>query len=54
MQRIRQVRSLLFGLLTVLVAVGWLAATSSFAADTHMSKPFAGVKVNGGTVTHAK
>jgi hypothetical protein len=42
------------GLLTALVAVGWLAATSSFAADTHTSKPFSGVKVNSGTVTHSK
>jgi hypothetical protein len=49
-----QARSLLRGLLTVLVAVGWLAATSSFAADIHMSKPFTGTKVNGGTVTHAR
>lgn len=54
MRGMLQVRSLLMGLLTVLVAVGWLAATSSFAADTHMSKPFTGTKVNGGTVTHAK
>ena len=53
MQSIRQVRSLLLGLLTVLIAVGWLVATSSFAADMHMSKPFTGVKVNGGTVTHS-
>ena len=54
MQRMRLVRSMLMGLLTALVAVGLLVATSSVAADTHTSKPFSGVKVNGGTVTHSK
>jgi len=54
MQRMQRGRAMFMGLLTALVAVGLLAATSSFAADAHTSKPFSGVKVNGGTVTHAK
>jgi hypothetical protein len=45
---------MLLGLLVALVAVGLLAVTSSFAADTHTTKPFSGVKVNGGTATHSK
>jgi len=42
-------------LLRSFVAIALLAATSSLAADahTHTSKPFSGVKVNGGTVTHS-
>ncbi|MGE5850587.1 MAG: hypothetical protein ACM362_10700 [Candidatus Methylomirabilota bacterium] len=49
MNHLRQVR--LFGmLLAAFVAVGLLAATSSFAAETTM--PFTGNTVNGGTVTH--
>jgi hypothetical protein len=41
------------GLLS-LVAVVFLVAVSGFAADTHTSKPFSGIKVNGGTVTHTR
>jgi len=42
-------------LLRSFVAIALLAATSSLAADahTHTSKPFSGVKVNGGTVTYS-
>jgi len=42
-------------LLCSFVAIALLAATSSLAADahTHTSKPFSGVKVNGGTVTYS-
>jgi tetratricopeptide (TPR) repeat protein len=40
--------------LAVLLAAGLLAATGAFAADAHTTAPFAGVKVNGGTVHHTK
>lgn len=42
-------------LLLAAVAAALLAAPAgAFAADMHTSKPFSGVKVNGGTVTHSK
>ena len=41
-------------LFVALSVVVFLAAMSSFAADTMTSKPFAGAKVNGGTVTFSE
>jgi hypothetical protein len=42
--------------LVALCAAGLLAATTSRAShhESHTTKPFTGVKVNGGTVTHTK
>ncbi len=54
MHRIRQARSIGIALLFVLVGVTFLTITSSFAAEVHRSKPFAGTTVNGGTVAHTK
>ena len=34
--------------------VGFFAAGLAAAAESHTSRPFSGVKVNGGTVTHTK
>lgn len=42
------------GLLIAVFAVIFLVPISSFAANEHTTKPFTGVKVNGGTVTHTK
>ena len=36
------------------LVVALLVAAGAVAADMHTSKPFAGAKVNGGTVTHSK
>jgi len=47
---IRSIRAMLVSL----VALALLTVTSSFAVDNHVSQPFKGVKVNGGTVTHSK
>lgn len=41
-------------LLLALGVIAGLTATGSSAANNHVSKPFSGVKVNGGTVTHSK
>ena len=38
----------------VLAAVGLAPIRTSFAAGSHTSRPFAGVKANTGTVTHTK
>jgi len=38
----------------VLAAVGLAPIGTSFAAGSHTSRPFAGVKANTGTVTHTK
>jgi len=46
-----RVRSIHMGLLSVLLVVGLVATTASYAAET--TKPFSGKAVNGGTVTHA-
>lgn len=50
MDTIRQIRSIGITFCSVLVSVGLLVATSSFAAET--TKPFSGKAVNGGTATH--
>lgn len=47
----RQVHSIHIVLLSVLLVVGFVATTASYAAET--TKPFSGKAVNGGTVTHA-
>ena len=47
-------RSMQIALLSSLVVMLLLTSTSSFAANGHTSKPFSGIKVNGGTVTHSK
>jgi len=54
MRSLRQASSLNKILLSSLVATALLVTTSSFAADGHTSKPFAGAKANTGTVTHTK
>ena len=50
----RQFRTVRLAAIVSLVAVGLMMATASIAAGGHTSKPFSGVKVNGGTVTHSK
>lgn len=37
-----------------LIAMSLLLSGAAFAADTHTTSAFSGVKVNGGTVTHSK
>ena len=54
MHRVRQARSIGRELLVLLLAVGLLTVTNSFAAEVHTSKPFSGKTVNGGTVKHTK
>ena len=54
MDRFRQVRMLQVFALSLLLVAGLVLAPGALAADMHTSKPFAGVKVNGGTVTHSK
>lgn len=59
MLRVRVSRFVLMGMLGIAVAIGFAAASASAQAmdhkmDSHTSKPFTGVKVNGGTVTHSK
>lgn len=52
MHTVRKARPIRMALLSLLVAIGLLTATGSFAADVHTTRPFAGKTVNGGTVTH--
>lgn len=40
--------------LTLAAVLATGGTDGAFAADTHTSGPFAGAKVNGGTVTHSK
>lgn len=54
MDRVHQVRLVQVIALSLLLVAGLVLAPGAFAADMHTSKPFAGVKVNGGTVTHSK
>jgi len=51
MRKVHRFESSAISLFVALVVVVFVAALSSFAADTMTSKPFAGAKVNGGTVT---
>ena len=54
MDRLGQVRMFQVFALSLLLVAGLVLAPGALAADMHTSKPFAGVKVNGGTVTHSK
>jgi hypothetical protein len=59
MLKVRVSRFVLMAVLGVAVAIGFTAASASaqmmdHKMDSHTSKPFTGVKVNGGTVTHTK
>lgn len=47
----RSIRRMAF---VALIAMGLLAATTGMASGSHTTKPFSGVKVNGGTVTHTE
>ena len=54
MSRVRLSRFASLAVLSALVAVVTVFATQGLAADAHTTKPFSGVKVNGGTATHSK
>src|SRR2546426_10621389 len=54
MKSLRKISSLQLGLLSALIAVGLLSATSSFAADAHSTTMFAGVKANTGQAMHTR
>ncbi len=54
MQCLRKIGSIQLGLLSAVIAVGLLGATSSFAADPHSTTMFAGVKANTGKAVHSK
>ncbi len=54
MHRVLNDQSTLMALLCSLVAMAFLTVSSGFAAEVHTSKPFSGMTVNGGTVTHTK
>ena len=49
---VRSIRGFVFAALAVFGAVA--IAVPAVAQNAHTSKPFAGAKVNGGTVTHVK
>ncbi len=58
MRKVRVSRFALMAVLSMAVAIG-LTATGAFAqmmdkTNSHTTKPFTGVKVNGGTATHTK
>ena len=55
MLNLLKVKSRGVALMLPVIAV-WLLTTGSFAANNHAhtTRPFAGVKVNGGTATHTK
>ena len=54
MSKITKHNRILMGLfITVFVAM-FPVSTSGIAAHEHTTRPFTGVKVNGGTVTHTK
>jgi hypothetical protein len=54
MNKFIMAKRVLTGLFVAVVMVIFLVPMSSFAANEHTTKPFTGVKVNGGTVTHTK
>ena len=54
MDRVRQVGLLQVLAVSLLLVAGLVLAPGAIAADMHTSKAFAGVKVNGGSVTHSK
>jgi hypothetical protein len=47
-------RAFYLAVMASLAALMMLSAAPGLAANGHTSKPFKGVKVNGGTVTHSK
>ena len=54
MSRVRQFHFASLAALPMLLAVLTVFATQGLAGDSHTTKPFSGVKVNGGTATHSK
>jgi len=54
MRSVHRFESTAISLFVALVVVVFLTAMHGFAAATMTSKPFAGAKVNGGTVTFSK
>ena len=46
-------RSVRLAVLSAVIAVGLLSATTGFAADAHTTSKFEGVKANSGTATHS-
>lgn len=46
-------QSVRLAVLSAVIAVGLLSATTSFAADAHTTSKFEGVKANSGTATHS-
>lgn len=54
MGTIRQLRAIHIGLLSAAFAYGVLGATTGFAADTHSTTKFEGVKANSGKAVHAR
>lgn len=46
-------RSVRLTILSAVIAVGLLSATTGFAADAHTTSKFEGVKANSGTATHS-
>ena len=54
MSKIIKSKRILMGLFITVFAAMFLVPMSSIATHEHTTKPFTGVKVNGGTVTHTK
>ncbi len=54
MQNVLEKRLTRILIVSLFAVAAMLAATGSFAQDTHTSGPFMGPKANTGTVTHAK
>jgi len=54
MKSLRKIGSIQLGLLSAMLAVGLLSATSSLAADAHSTTMFAGVKANTGKAMHTR
>ena len=54
MKSLRKIGSIQLGLLSALIAVGLLSATTSFAADAHSTTMFVGVKANTGKAMHTR
>ena len=52
MVRVPKFRLVGAAMLSLVIAVALLAAPAGLASGSHTSKPFKGVKVNGGTVAH--
>jgi hypothetical protein len=54
MSKITKPNRFLMGLFITVLVVMFLVPMSSMAEHEHTTRPFTGVKVNGGTVTHTK